>query len=131
MIFMLPAQHSMGYGNSMCIYDITDTLIQELHVGIQSITLKEFVNLVFSNFEITEINSNCFEINSESIKYIYVGFNIIQLFNLHHLSTTLPLTSKTIADNIKLYDKQLRVFEITTNTLVIEFSNGIYRMYCK
>lgn len=130
LILMLPVQSFKGYGNFMCIYDITDTLILELQMGIQSITLKEFVNLVFSKFEITEINSNCFEINSESIKYIYVGFNVIQLFNLHHLSTNLPLTNRAISDN-KKYDEKSRCFEITTNTLVIEFSDGIYRMYCK
>lgn len=131
LIFMLPDQHSLGYGNLMYIYDITSTLILQLQVGIQSITLKEFVNLVFSKFEITEINSNCFEINSESIKYIYVGFNVVQLFNLHHLSTKLPLTNSNVSNNKSKYDKQLRVFENTTNTLVIEFSDGIYRMYCK
>lgn len=131
MIFMLPAQHSIGYGNQVSIFDINDNLICENNLVITSLALKEFVNFVFSNFEITEINSNCFEINSESIKYIYVGFNVVQLFNLHHLSTTLPLTNEGIADNKRGYDKQLRVFEITTNTLAVEFSDGIYRMYCK
>ena len=131
MIFMLPAQHSLGYGNQMSIFDINDNLICENNIVITSLTLKEYVNFVFRDFEITEINSNCFEINSESIKYIYVGFNVVQLFNLHHLSTNLPIKNTGVSDNIKLYDKQLRVFENTTNTLVIEFSNGIYRMYCK
>lgn len=131
MIFMLPEQHSLGYGNQMSIFDINNNLICENNIVITSLTLKEYVNFVFNDFDVTEINSICFEINSESIKYIYVGFNVVQLFNLHHLSTTLPLTNKGVSDNKKLYDKQLRVFEITTNTLVIEFSDGIYRMYCK